>query len=192
MPAYGWPVVGVPVRRVATRARHKEGRVEPVVPRYALRTARPRLVRGRRTYSSGAQGKLPCASGTCSTQEAGTRNLYVQYGGPGTYVSAPSRAAAQLCACMLTGGAVVTGLWVGHRGAAGASLRHPCGEGEGSLLTGPERSPEQAGGQHVHDMPQPLLQHGAVRHNGGEVLGQPHPLEELLRGRWERGVMPLG
>ena len=32
------------------------------------------------------QGKLPCASGTYSTQEAVTRSLYVQYGGPGTYV----------------------------------------------------------------------------------------------------------
>ena len=31
--------------------------------------------------------QLPCAAGTCSTQEAGTRSPYVQYGGPGTYVS---------------------------------------------------------------------------------------------------------
>ena len=29
------------------------------------------------------RGKLPCASGTYSTQEASTRSPYVQYGGPG-------------------------------------------------------------------------------------------------------------
>ena len=28
-------------------------------------------------------GKLPCASGTYSPQEAGTRRPHVQYGGPG-------------------------------------------------------------------------------------------------------------
>eukprot|EP00964_Phaeocystis_antarctica_P118155 scaffold81960_cov57-Phaeocystis_antarctica.AAC.1 len=33
--------------------------------------------------------KLPCASGTYSTQEAGTRSPYVQHGGSGAYVSAP-------------------------------------------------------------------------------------------------------
>eukprot|EP00964_Phaeocystis_antarctica_P121757 scaffold85425_cov70-Phaeocystis_antarctica.AAC.2 len=61
--------------------------VSPVVPRYMVRTARPRFVRVRRTYSSACpQGKLPCASGTYSTQEAGTRSPYVQYGGPGAYV----------------------------------------------------------------------------------------------------------
>ena len=58
-------------------------------PRYTVRTARPRLVRVRRTYSSACpRGKLPCASGTYSTQEAGTRSPYVQYGGSGAYVSA--------------------------------------------------------------------------------------------------------
>ena len=31
------------------------------------------------------KGKLPCAFGTCSTREAGTRSPYVQYGGPGTW-----------------------------------------------------------------------------------------------------------
>ena len=39
--------------------------------------------------------QLPCASGTCATtQEAGTRSLYVQYGGPGTYGSAQCTAVA--------------------------------------------------------------------------------------------------
>ena len=61
----------------------------PGVPRYAVRTARPRPVRVRRTYCAwGPGGKLPCAFGTYSTQEAGTRSLYVQHGGSGTYESA--------------------------------------------------------------------------------------------------------
>ena len=46
--------------------------------------------------------QLPCASGTYATQEAGTRSLYVQYGGPGTYGSAQVPAAhvsvRRLCA----------------------------------------------------------------------------------------------
>ena len=47
------------------------------------------LVRLRRTYSSACpRGKLPCASGTYSTQEADTRIPHVQYGGFGAYVSA--------------------------------------------------------------------------------------------------------
>eukprot|EP00964_Phaeocystis_antarctica_P048231 scaffold27929_cov62-Phaeocystis_antarctica.AAC.2 len=42
----------------------------PVVRRYAVRTARPRLVRVRRTYSAwGPGGKLPRAFGTYGTQE---------------------------------------------------------------------------------------------------------------------------
>ena len=46
-----------------------------------------RLVRVRRTYSAwGPGGKLPCASGTYSTQAADTRSPYVQYGGCGAYV----------------------------------------------------------------------------------------------------------
>eukprot|EP00964_Phaeocystis_antarctica_P052116 scaffold30492_cov33-Phaeocystis_antarctica.AAC.1 len=53
------------------------GRAAPVVPRYAVRTARPGL-------------QLPCASGTYAKQEAGTRSLYVQYGGSGAYGSAQS------------------------------------------------------------------------------------------------------
>ena len=53
----------------------------PGVPHY---TVCPRLVRVRRTYSvCPPEGKLPCASGTYSTQEAGTRSPYVQYGRPG-------------------------------------------------------------------------------------------------------------
>eukprot|EP00964_Phaeocystis_antarctica_P029987 scaffold16909_cov64-Phaeocystis_antarctica.AAC.1 len=47
-------------------------------------TARPRLVRVRRTYSAWGPGsKLLRAFGTYSTQEAGTRSPYVQYGGSG-------------------------------------------------------------------------------------------------------------
>ena len=43
----------------------------------------------RRAYSAwGRGGRLPCAFNTYSTQTAGTRSPCVQYGGPGTYVSA--------------------------------------------------------------------------------------------------------
>ena len=59
----------------------------PVVPRHAVRTARPMvrgLLRGVRT----AAHQLPCASGTYAKQETGTRSPYVKYGGPRTYVSA--------------------------------------------------------------------------------------------------------
>ena len=61
----------------------------PGVPRYAVRTVRPRLVRVPSTYSTrGPGGKPPCASGTYPTREAGTRSLYVPNGGPGAYASA--------------------------------------------------------------------------------------------------------
>eukprot|EP00964_Phaeocystis_antarctica_P079566 scaffold49582_cov75-Phaeocystis_antarctica.AAC.7 len=43
--------------------------------RYAIRTARPRQVRVRRTYSGGPRGKLPCASGR-HTRYAGGRYAY--------------------------------------------------------------------------------------------------------------------
>ena len=60
--------------------------------RYAVRTARPRLVHVRRTYGTSAlpprRGKLLCASSTHGTKEAGTRSPYVQYGRTGAYVSA--------------------------------------------------------------------------------------------------------
>ena len=61
----------------------------PGLPRYAVRTQRPRLVRVPRTYSTrGRGGKPPCASGTYPTREAGTRSPYVPNGGAGAYVSA--------------------------------------------------------------------------------------------------------
>ena len=44
----------------------------PGVPRYAERTARPRLVHVRSTTVVPAWGKLPYAFGTCGTQEAST------------------------------------------------------------------------------------------------------------------------
>ena len=80
--------------RGVERARHEARpllelvrRVVPVVPRYAVRTARPRLVRIRCTYSAWRHGsKLPCAPGRYSTPETDTRIPYVQYGGPGAYV----------------------------------------------------------------------------------------------------------
>eukprot|EP00964_Phaeocystis_antarctica_P075127 scaffold46317_cov70-Phaeocystis_antarctica.AAC.2 len=71
------------------RAARREVRTQmrPVVPRYAVLTARPRLVCVGRAYSSACpRGKLPCACGTYSTQEADTRIPYAQYGGPGAYV----------------------------------------------------------------------------------------------------------
>ena len=65
----------------------------PGVPRYAVRTVRPWLVRVPSTYSTrGPGGKPPCASGTYPTREAGTRSLYVPNGGAGAYVSAQPKA----------------------------------------------------------------------------------------------------
>ena len=58
--------------------------LEPGLPRYAVRTVRPRLVRVPSTYSTwGPGGRPPCASGTYTAREAGTRRLYVRNGGPG-------------------------------------------------------------------------------------------------------------
>ena len=74
----------------------------PVVPRYAIRTARPRLVRVARTYSA-------YASGTYSTQEAGKRSPYVQYGGSGTYVSAQLRAEVMALSAPAPDAQVVSG-----------------------------------------------------------------------------------
>ena len=47
-----------------------------------VRHARGWYAYGVRTVAQ----QLPCASGKYATQKAGTRSLYVQYGGPGTYV----------------------------------------------------------------------------------------------------------
>ena len=44
------------------------------------------------TYSAwGPGGRPPCASGTYTTREAGTRSPYVPNGGRGAYVSAQER-----------------------------------------------------------------------------------------------------
>ena len=48
--------------------------------------------------------KLPCA-GTYSTQEAGTRSPYVQYGGSGTYVSARR---AAFCSSSVRGSGLIS------------------------------------------------------------------------------------
>ena len=50
-----------------------------------VRHARAWYAYGVRTVAA-HRGKLPCASGTYSTQEAGTRSPYVQYGGSRMYV----------------------------------------------------------------------------------------------------------
>ena len=72
-------------------------RESPGVPRHAVRIVRPRLVRVPRTYSTrGPGGKPPCASGTYSTREAGTRSPYVPYGGAGACVSAQREASIVL------------------------------------------------------------------------------------------------
>ena len=64
------------------------------VPRRAVLTVRPMMVRAPSTYSTwGPEGKPPCASGTYATREAATRSLYVPYGGPGAYASAQVAAA---------------------------------------------------------------------------------------------------
>ena len=41
-------------------------------------------------------GKPPCASGTYTTREAGTRSLCARYGGTGAYVSAQREASIVL------------------------------------------------------------------------------------------------
>ena len=41
-------------------------------------------------------GKPPCASGTYTTREAGTRSLCARYGGAGAYVSAQREASIVL------------------------------------------------------------------------------------------------
>ena len=62
-----------------------------------MRTVRPWLVRVPSAYSTrGPGGKPPCASGTYSTREAGTRSLYAPYGGAGAYVSAQRAASIVL------------------------------------------------------------------------------------------------
>ena len=51
--------------------------------RYAVRVARPGLVRVRRTYGAWRPGgKLPCDVDSYSTQEAGKCSPYIQCGGP--------------------------------------------------------------------------------------------------------------
>ena len=71
-------------RQVPARsARHRRKR-PPGLPRYAVCTARPGLVR----LVVAPTGRLSCTSGTYGAQEAGTLSLYVQYGGSGKCVSA--------------------------------------------------------------------------------------------------------
>ena len=56
--------------------------------RYAVRTARPRLVRVQRTYSAwGTGASCPAPLVRRHAGWAGTRSPYVQYGDSGTYVS---------------------------------------------------------------------------------------------------------
>ena len=77
------------VRRQPRRVTRRPLEAACGLPRYAVRTVRPRLVRVPGTYSTrGPGGRPPCASGTYTTREAGTRSLYVPNGGPGAYVSA--------------------------------------------------------------------------------------------------------
>ena len=77
------------------RVGRREQRALPGVPRYAVRTVRPRLARAPSTCSAWRPGgRLPCASGTYTTREAGTRSPYVPNGGTGAYVSAQRSASA--------------------------------------------------------------------------------------------------
>ena len=48
-----------------------------------------------RTGTWGPGGKPPCASGTHTTREAGTRSPYVPFGGPGAYVVSSGRGEAR-------------------------------------------------------------------------------------------------
>eukprot|EP00964_Phaeocystis_antarctica_P096041 scaffold62414_cov75-Phaeocystis_antarctica.AAC.1 len=69
--------------RSRARGSGRSSRAPPVV-RHTVRGTfgSLRLVRVRRTYSAWSPGgTLPCASGTYSTHEAGTRSPYVLYGG---------------------------------------------------------------------------------------------------------------
>ena len=60
-------------------------------------------------------GKLPCAFGTYSTHEAGTRSPYVQYGGSGTYVSAqPGTKLASMCRSVSSAGYLKLYRWKIH------------------------------------------------------------------------------
>ena len=62
-----------------------------------MRKVRPRPVRVPSAYSTrGPGGKPPCASGTYTTREAGTRSLCARYGGTGAYVSAQREASIVL------------------------------------------------------------------------------------------------
>ena len=81
-----------------TRGDHQgTGRASPPgVPRCAVRAA-VRPARGWYACPARAAWAVPCAAGTYSTQESGTRSPYVRYGGPrGVRVSSgqPPRAAA--------------------------------------------------------------------------------------------------
>ena len=88
------------------------------MPRYAVRTQRPRLVRAASAYGTwGPGGKPPCASGTYPTREAGTRSPYVPYGGPGAYASA--LVSDGVCASLH----VHSRTWVGVRAGARARAR---------------------------------------------------------------------
>ena len=69
------------------------------------------VARVARTYSA-------CASGTYSTQEAGTRSPYVQYGGSGTYVSAQLLAEVMALSAPATDAQVVSGQLLAAPGTA--------------------------------------------------------------------------
>ena len=90
-----WPAQQLERRARRTAHARADGAarlIAPGLPRYAVRTQRPRLVRVPRTYSTwGPGGKPPCASRTYSTREAGTRSPYVPYEGAGAHVSASHR-----------------------------------------------------------------------------------------------------
>ena len=69
-------------------------------PEAGTRTQYARCV-GRGEQAAGylphpAASKPPCASGTYSTREAGTRSLCARYGGAGAYVSAQREASIVL------------------------------------------------------------------------------------------------
>eukprot|EP00964_Phaeocystis_antarctica_P157403 scaffold127578_cov69-Phaeocystis_antarctica.AAC.7 len=69
-----------------TRLHSSSAAATCVVPRYTVRTARPRLVRVRRTYSAAPpKASYPGLLVRTARRTSGTRSLY---GGFGTYVSA--------------------------------------------------------------------------------------------------------
>ena len=87
-----WPAQQLERRARRTAHARADGAarlIAPGLPRYAVRTQRPRLVRVPRTYSTwGPGGKWPCVSGTHTVTPLLLLLHYSTEAGPGAHVSA--------------------------------------------------------------------------------------------------------